>query len=184
MVGITNDRQQGLVALMRALTQASELLDDVTEEQLGDPTPCTEWDVRALANHLIAQPRVYVTMLQGAPPGWNGREDYTRNLGEELRTRGNALINLWRETGDEVMMDPDWQAVEIAVHTWDLAAALGKSTEDLDQSVAQRALVTLDRVLGPVRHGKAWGPALQAPEGSDAYAHLAAYAGRTVPFSA
>ena len=78
------------------------------------------------------------------------------------------------------MADPDWQAAEIATHTWDLATALGRSTEGLDQSVAQRALVAMDRILGPTRKGRAWGEVRSAPEGSDAYTHLAAYAGREV----
>jgi len=172
--------QVGILALQRALTQAADLLDGVTEADLERPTPCTEWDVRRLANHVIAAPRVFVTMLQGAPPGWNGREDYTVHLGQELRTRGNALINLWRETSAETMADPDWHAAEIAVHTWDLAHALGRSTAELDQSVAQRALVAMDRILGPVRKGRAFADARSAPEGSDAYTHLAAYAGREV----
>lgn len=175
--------QVGILALQRALTQAADLLDQVVEADLEKTTPCTEWDVRRLANHLIAAPRIFVTMLQGAPPGWNGREDYTTRLGEELRTRGNTLINLWREvatSGEETMADPDWQAAEIATHTWDLATALGRSTDGLDQSVAQRALVAMDRILGPVRKGRAWSDARSAPEGSDAYTHLAAYAGREV----
>jgi uncharacterized protein (TIGR03086 family) len=160
--------QMGVLALQRALTQAADLLDTVTPDDLGRPTPCPEWDVRALANHLIAQPRVFVTMLQGSPPGWNGREDYAEHLGDELRTRGNALINLWREIGDTdapLMVDPDWQAAEVAVHTWDLAAALGRATDGLDEAVAQRAVVTMDRVLGPVRKGRAFADARQAPAG-------------------
>lgn len=169
----------GVLALQRALTQAAGLLDSVTAEDLVKPTPCAEWDVRKLANHLIAQPRIFVTMLQGAPPGWNGREDYATQLGQELLTRGNALINLWREL-DDSMLDPDWQAAEIAVHTWDLATALGRTTDDLDEPVAQRALVTMDRVLGPERKGRAFGPPTRAPEGANAYEHLAAYAGRNV----
>ncbi len=59
----------GVLALQRALTQASDLLDAVTPDDLGRPTPCADWDVRDLANHLIAQPRIFVTMLQGSRPG-------------------------------------------------------------------------------------------------------------------
>jgi uncharacterized protein (TIGR03086 family) len=184
---VNADGQMGIVALIRSLEQASSLLDQITAGDLEQPTPCPEWTVRGLANHLIAQPRVFVTMLQGSPPGWNGREDYVEHLGEELRTRGNTLINLWREVSaaDALMVgDPDWQSAEIAIHTWDLAVALGRPTDALDEAVAQRALVTLDRVLGPERKGRAWANAKAAPEGSNAYEHLAAYAGRDVPYSA
>jgi uncharacterized protein (TIGR03083 family) len=176
--------QMGVLALQRALTQAAELLEQVAPDDLGLPTPCADWDVRDLANHMIAQPRIFVTMLQGSPPGWNGREDYAVHLGDELRTRGNALINLWREVGNDAMLDPDWQAAEIAVHTWDLATALGRSTDDLDEALAQRAVVTMDRFLGPVRKGRAFKNARPAPAGSNAYEHLAAYAGREVPWRA
>jgi len=176
--------QMAVLALQRALTQAADLLDQVTTDDLFRPTPCVDWDVRDLANHLIAVPRVFVTQLQGAPPGWNGREDYSVHLGEELRTRGNALVNLWREVGEDAMLDPDWQAAEIAVHTWDLATALGRDSGELDEPLAQRALVTMDRILGPIRKGKAFRDARQAPAGSNAYEHLAAYAGRVVPWSA
>jgi len=175
-----SDRQQGVLALTRALTQAADLLDAVAADDLGRPTPCTDWDVRALANHLLATTRVFVTMMQGVPPGWH-REEGDGPYGEEMRTRGNVLINLWRELpADEAAQDADWQATEVAVHTWDLATALGRSTADLDQAVAQRALVTMDRVLGPERRGRAFQNARSAPEGSDAYTHLAAYAGRVV----
>lgn len=176
--------QMGVLALQRALTQASDVLDTVTAGDLGLPTPCADWDVHDLANHLIAVPRVFVTQLQGSPPGWNGREDYTTQLGQELRTRGNALVNLWREVGDDAMVDPDWQAAEIAVHTWDLATALGRSSDELDEPLAQRALVTMDRILGPIRKGRAFADARSAPAGSNAYEHLAAYAGRVVPWAA
>lgn len=176
--------QMGVLALQRALTQAADLLDTVAAGDLGLPTPCTDWDVHDLANHMIAQPRIFVTMLQGSPPGWNGREDYTAQLGEELRTRGNTLVNLWREVGEDAMVDPDWQAAEIAVHTWDLVTALGRSSDDLDEPLAQRALVTMDRILGPIRKGRAFADARSAPAGSNAYEHLAAYAGRVVPWTA
>lgn len=189
-VVVNADAQMGIVALIRSLEQAATLLDRVGAADLDRPTPCTDWTVRQLANHLIAVPRIFVTQLQGAPPGWNGREDYAMQLGEELRTRGNTLINLWREVSaaDALMVgDPDWQSAEIAIHTWDLAAALGVDTGPggpLDQSVAERALVAFAQTLGPQRKGRAFSDALRAPQGANAYEHLAAYAGRTVPFGA
>jgi len=172
----------GVLALQRALTQAADVLDRVAADDLARPTPCSEWDVRALANHLLGATRVFVTMLQGSPPGWAGREDFAEGFGEEMRRRGNVLINLWRETTDETMVDPDWQAAEIATHTWDLSVALGHALDGLDEAVAQRAVVTMDRVLGPARNGRAFQNARQAAAGSNAYEHLAAYAGRPVPW--
>jgi uncharacterized protein (TIGR03086 family) len=39
--------------LSDAAEAAARAVDGVREGQLADPTPCTEWDVRALVNHLI-----------------------------------------------------------------------------------------------------------------------------------
>lgn len=171
---------QGLLALQRSLEQAANLLAEVGADDLDRPTPCAGWDVRTLANHMLGSVRTFVTMLQGSPPGWHAPEDFSTGFGEELRVRGNVLVNLWRELGDQAMGNPDIQAAEFAVHAWDLAVALGRDTAALDEPLAQRALVTLDANLGVERRGNAFGPARTAPAGSDASTHLAAYAGRTV----
>ncbi len=39
--------------LTDAADAAARVVSGVTPEQFGDPTPCTDWDVRALLNHLI-----------------------------------------------------------------------------------------------------------------------------------
>jgi hypothetical protein len=36
-----------------AAAETVRIVDGVTAEQLGDATLCTDWDVRALLNHII-----------------------------------------------------------------------------------------------------------------------------------
>ena len=38
----------------RVLDRTNEVVDRVEPDQLGNPTPCTEWDVRAVINHITA----------------------------------------------------------------------------------------------------------------------------------
>lgn len=172
--------EQGLLALQRSLEQAAVVLGSIGPEDLGRPTPCEGWDVRTLANHMLGSVRTFVTMLQGSPPGWHAPEDLDSGFEDEMRVRGNVLVNLWRELGDGAMGNADIQAAEFAIHAWDLTVALGRDTATLDEPLAQRALVTLDANLGTERRGNAFGPARSAPAGSDASTHLAAYAGRNV----
>src|ERR1700690_4209502 len=37
----------------RALDQTGLIIDSVRPDQLGDPTPCTEYDVRSLLSHMV-----------------------------------------------------------------------------------------------------------------------------------
>ena len=67
------------------------------------------------------------------------------------------------------------------MHTWDLASALDRPTDDLDQDIAARGLEFLRAGLTDDNRAPAFGPARPAPDGADAYARIAAFAGRTVP---
>jgi hypothetical protein len=74
----------------------------------------------------------------------------------------------------------DWQCAELAVHTWDLATALGRSTGDLDAEVAERGLTFMRASLTEANRGPVFGPERPAPAGADAYQQAAAFAGRSV----
>ncbi len=39
--------------LVRAFADTGAVVRGVTPEQLGAPTPCADWDVRALTNHVL-----------------------------------------------------------------------------------------------------------------------------------
>src|SRR5947199_8590276 len=49
----------------RAVEQTGEIVAAVTPDQLGEPTPCAEWDVRALLNHTIAGVHMFDDAAQG-----------------------------------------------------------------------------------------------------------------------
>jgi len=74
----------------------------------------------------------------------------------------------------------DWQCAELAVHTWDLATAIGRSTGNLDAEVAERGLAFMRANLTDDNRGPAFGPEQPAPEGADPYRRIAAFAGRSV----
>ena len=75
---------------------------------------------------------------------------------------------------------PDWQCAEIAVHTWDLATALGRSTADLDPEVAEKGLAFMQASMNDDNRAPAFEPEQSAPEDADAYGRAAAFAGRKV----
>jgi uncharacterized protein (TIGR03086 family) len=166
--------------LRRALDQLAGLLDDVPAGALGDRTPCEQWNVQHLVDHIVAAPSRFALMARGEPVDWSA----TPAAGDEpaARFRSNAedllrAVDLQAAPGS---VPVDWQCAELAVHTWDLATALGRSTGDLDPEVAERGLVFMRASLTEDNRGPAFGPEQPAPEDADAYQRVAAFAGRSV----
>jgi uncharacterized protein (TIGR03086 family) len=168
--------------LRRALEQLAGLLDDVPAGALPDRTPCEQWSGQDLVDHVVAAPSRFAQMVRGEKVDWAAP---TPSAGPDPagRFRANAddlLQAVGDQGGAEAPVPLDWQCAELAVHTWDLATALGRSTGDLDAEVAERGLAFMRASLSDDNRAPAFGPERPAPEGADAYQRAAAFAGRSV----
>src|SRR5215475_6521300 len=139
-----------LKALSRALDQTTELLGAVSAERLGDSTPCSDWTVADLIDHMVRAPAKFADSVRGEQVDWLAP---TPHVGDDravlFRAGADELLAAWRETGtDGVPIGPDLQSAEIAVHTYDLATALGRGTDDLDPEPAERGLAFMQANLG------------------------------------
>ena len=98
-----------------------------------------------------------------------------------FRVHADALLAAWRTVPDDAEQPgPDWQTAEIAVHSYDLATALEKPTDDLDAEVAETGLAFMRANLKPEMRSTAFEPEQPAPEVANAYQRIAAFAGRTL----
>src|SRR4051794_30621813 len=171
-----------LEVLARGLEQAADLLGEVPEERLSEPTPCDEWTLSDLVDHVVLGTANFARSVRGEEVDWSAP---TPHVGEErvpvFRAAAADLLTAWREQGtDGAEIGPDWQSAEVAVHTYDLSAALGRPTADLDPTVAERGLAFMQANLRPEGRGEAFGPERPAPDGADPYQRIAAFAGRSV----
>ena len=161
----------------RGLDQLGALLSTVTPDELGRPTPCSEWTVADLSDHIVNSTIGMVTMAQGGEPDWSAA-DHHDDPASALQQHGQALV--------EALAAPDsafpegMAAAELAVHAYDLAAALGRATADLDPEVAEAGHAMMLSALTDDRRGDAFGPEQPAPADADAYQRIAAFAGRSV----
>ncbi len=164
-----------------ALDQAGDVLAEVHPGSLGSPTPCHEWTVGELVDHLVAAPVKFAQVLKGEEPDWTAAPEPVREgWAAVFRNRADDLRHLWHQRGEDTSVSADWQTAEFAVHTWDLATALGRGTDDLDPEVAEHGLAFMRENLTADRRGGAFGPEQSAHPAANAYDRIAAYAGRAV----
>jgi uncharacterized protein (TIGR03086 family) len=182
-----------LVRLDHALDQISALLGRVRPDQAGDPTPCAEWDVAALAEHVVADLDRFTVAARGERPDWGQPVPPVGGGWRAAFDRGaTALRSAWIEAGDLTVTVQlpigemprsfilSQQTAEFAVHAWDLDRATGH-TGQLDEDLAAAALAWANQTLKPEYRGegKAFGAEVPVPADAPATARLAGFFGRS-----
>lgn len=186
-----------LALLARALDQASARLGAVRPEQVGDPTPCPEWDVAALARHLVAGLERFAAAARGERPDWSQPAPPITGDWRAAFDRGAAALReAWRLAGDldAIVNLPigevprsfivNQQLAELAVHAWDLGRATGYSGQ-YDEEVSATALAWARQSLKPEFRGSGKAFGAEVPVGTDASAtdRLVGFFGRSPTWS-
>jgi len=169
---------EDLTVLSRGLDQVGDLLDQVPQADPSAPTPCEDWTLTELVAHLAGGPAKFAQMVRGEKPDWSAQP--SDEPAAAFRAGAEDLLQSWADVDAAAGPPMGMQFAEIAVHTYDLATALGQPTAALDARIAERGLAFLHDNLTDSMRGAAFAPAQTAPEGADAYQRIAAFAGRTV----
>ncbi|EST39022.1 hypothetical protein N566_04320 [Streptomycetaceae bacterium MP113-05] len=180
-----------------AADQMAALIALVTPERLGDPTPCGEWDVRALIGHVVdgtlrtaalGEQGSGARMAEEAPPevGDDGWEEAYAEAAVRFRAAWVDDADLdgvytvpWGEVPGRGVVGAEVQ--ETVMHAWDLARAIG-AVDRLDDRLAGAVLPFAEQILPAEPRGGAvpFGPVRAAAPDADAYVRLAAWLGRDV----
>lgn len=166
--------------LARGLDQLAGLLDHVDADAQNHATPCRGWTVQDLVDHIVAMPATFARLVRGEAIAWSAPTPPAGDHpAESFRTHAEELLRARHEPpASPVGAAPDWECAEVAVHTWDLATALGRRTDDLDPEVAERGLAFVRANLTEDMRSPVFGPERPAPKGGNAYQRIAAFAGR------
>jgi uncharacterized protein (TIGR03086 family) len=175
----------------RAAALTDGVIAAVKPDQLDDPSPCTDWSVRQVINHLVTGNLTFVSMVTGAP----GPDRSADHLGDDplaaFRTTLRALREAFSIEGTLQKTYPtpfgerpgtvlvDMRVIEMTIHSWDIAKGSGQSTE-LDPELAESSLASMRAALPADRGRSPFGAEQPAPAGATAADRLAAFAGRTV----
>ncbi len=174
--------------LQRALDQTGGLVSGIKPDQARLPTPCTEFDVHGLVNHVVYDLRIFKTMLTGGerePPGADLIGD---DRSAAYRAAAQDLLTTWRARGTEGMLKTrmgefpvKWaigqHVSDIAVHGWDIARSTGQQT-DFDPEVGELALEWARDNLKPQLRGQAFGAEVSVAPDAPLYDRLAGFFGR------
>jgi uncharacterized protein (TIGR03086 family) len=176
------------VALLeRATSYALGTAAAVTDSMLDRATPCADWDLRALLDHINDSLAVVAELLTptraSRAPGCAG--DATGPVAV-LRSRAQWLVKTCREHPSRVCID-GWfldgriaastGALEIAVHGWDIAQSCGHDSpipEGLAEALLRLAPLLITDAIRPALFAPAVPWLRQAEPGE----RLVAYLGR------
>jgi uncharacterized protein (TIGR03086 family) len=177
----------------RSYAIAGRVIAGIRPEQLDLPTPCSEWDVRAVVNHLIGAHFYFTAALRGQEIDTSGPlPDFAANDPAGTFARASEeMLKVWREPDVldrtvQTLMGPLPATVLIGmwandnlVHAWDLARATGQD-EHLDAELALHMLDMVQQMELPRGEGAPFKPARPCPPDAIPEHQLAAYLGRDV----
>lgn len=169
-----------------ALDATSRIIARLRPEHLALPTPCAEWDVRLLIEHLVNGNDMFAQAVTGGTA-----EPLVDDLLEAYARSTGTVRQAWREPG---VLDRDvtlafgtfpghaavrMHFVDHLVHGWDLAKATGQDTT-IDDLLATAAYEEMTAALDPSSRGPGRPFAPEVPWRSDAPVHerLVAFLGR------
>jgi uncharacterized protein (TIGR03086 family) len=174
-----------LALLSRATSIAQRLVDNVSPDQLGAPTPCAEWDLRALLNHAIGLNHAALTAdfpdgdLVGDDPG-TAFADSARAAAAAFAAPGalERTVQLpWGEMTGEALAQ--LLVMDLTIHSWDLAKATGQldalDPELCAETLARGQAMMRDEYRQP---GRGFGPEIAVAADAPICDRMAAFFGR------
>ncbi|MER6988713.1 TIGR03086 family metal-binding protein [Saccharopolyspora hirsuta] len=175
--------------LAQALSAVGALVDGVRDDQWSDQTPCADWTVRDLINHLVQVNESFSAQLHDrTPPGPDADllgDDpvgaYRRSAAElvgSLDRSGNAQAApgpLGVSTGAERVQ---LRLADLLAHGWDLARATGQEV-GFPEDVVEQALVFVRGRLDAAPRADRFGEARPVAEDAPVVDRFAAFLGRS-----
>ncbi len=162
----------------RAVEHWATRVAAVKDDQWGDPTPCTEWSVRDLVNHVVGEELWTAPLLQGRTIAEVGNQFDGDVLGDGPLQRAHmasaeaaAVVDEFVPGGGRVQLSYGEEdmgeyvhqlCADHLIHGWDLAAATGGDTSMDPELVAEvgawfaqrEAMYRSGGAIGPRQSGR------------------------------
>jgi uncharacterized protein (TIGR03086 family) len=193
-----NDRSKGTVMepaeqLSYILPTLSAMVDRIQVMQMDDPTPCTEFTVHDVIDHMIVLGGTFAYWFRGEeapelmPPGVYGWVPAA-----EFRTVMDDLLDAVQSPGamERTISAPVGEmpgstfarfvAFDGLIHGWDLAFATGLEYEPPPAVIAAVDKFARDALTSAMRDGDTFKQATTAPDDASQMERLVAFSGRSL----
>jgi uncharacterized protein (TIGR03086 family) len=178
--------------LAGVLTKTGDVIEGVRPEQAGLPTPCPEFDVDTLVNHIVGWIQVFEAAGEGrAFEGDPSKFSHGADPAAQFRSAADGLVAGYRQYGTERTvrltsgempgaMAFDMTLMEYMTHGIDLAVATSQPVP-YTEAEATETLARAEKVLPPEYRGddKPFGHVVAIPASAPAVDRLSAFLGRT-----
>ncbi len=182
-----------------SLNRLAAVTAPLSADDLGRPTPCSDWNVMQVLQHAAGDQVGYASVLTGGPgPNYNPFDpsgdlaiDIRALVDESIQTAAAAWAGVPADSGPiETPLPVGPLAAEVgaaaagldaAVHAWDVAVATGQPSP-LDDELSASLLEAAQNFVEPLR-AFAYAPALPAEPGDTATDALLRYLGRDPKWS-
>jgi uncharacterized protein (TIGR03086 family) len=170
---------------------AGKRIATVHPSDLAAPTPCTEWNLRQLLNHVLGALDLHLNAAAGVAGDRSGLQPDTDRFGAAPAAAFAALVDtgtrIWREPGvlDRTATLPMGPVpgsalamlhlTEVLVHGWDVGRATGENAE-IPAELAEPALEFSRRFATDAHRGTAF--AAELSTGDTPGERLVAFLGR------
>lgn len=173
---------------------AAGVMSNVTADQLENATPCANWNVGQLIDHMVGAQHWGRSAMEGVEATENGEGSHQGDWQALFASASQACLDSFCADGAmEKTVNPGFGDMPAAgmlglvmndtfQHAWDLAKATGQDT-NLAPEMAQQILAASQQMIQPAfrsEEGAIFGMEKQAPEGASAADQLAAFLGRDV----
>ncbi len=171
-----------------------EIVDQLDAEQLDNPTPCADFTVQGVLDHMMGGASAFVPAFLGEESVEEPHQ--STPLGQvpaaEFRTKMTQLLDSVSAPGAmERMIDAPFGRVPGSVfarfvafdgliHGWDLSTAVGRPYDPSAEVVANVAGFAHEALSDDMRDGDTFAVATAAPAGAGPLEQLVAFSGRSV----
>jgi uncharacterized protein (TIGR03086 family) len=180
-----------LSALSQTFDHTHGVIAGVRADQMGNATPCTEWDVQALLGHALGVVAGIGGAVRGDPPPADGAAFVLADdAAAQFRSLADSTLAAWTKAdltseiniGAGPMPGSDALSINLldtSTHAWDVARATGQPA-DLPEELAALVLgICQGFVTDEIRGFAGFSPAVAVSDAASSTTKLVAFLGRT-----